>query len=205
LLAAVLFPIVKLIAHCTAARGTPMNALLVTSYLIMVPVPKGAIEPTNPFVNAKVGDWVEYRIAVGLKPGEGQITDIPQMKIRTVVTVRTDKEVTLEVQMSGEVDAKKEQDKQIIDLTKPYDPLSFLDVGNKGKGKTQRIDDGREKINVGGKTYDCTWMTVKSGDPGIEEVKVWFCKDVPLTGMLRLEGKSSGIAIAIEMIGSGRK
>lgn len=118
-----------------------MNALLITSYLIMVPVPKTMGEPTNPFVNAKVGDWVEYRIVAGLKPGEGQIPDFPDMKMRTVVTAMTDKQATVEVQMVGEGGGKMENDKQIIDLTKPYDPISFLDVGNKKNGQEQ--EDGR--------------------------------------------------------------
>lgn len=180
-----------------------MNALLLTSYLIMVPTPKATTEQSNPFVNAKVGDWVEYRVVVGLKPGEGQLPELPAMKVRTVITSKTDKEATLEVQTAGEGMVEKE--KQIIDLTKPYDPISFLDVGSKAKGKTEKKEEGREKLTIGGKTYECTWMTVKSGDPGIEEAKVWFSKDVPLTGMLRIEAKSAGIAIAIEMTGSGRK
>jgi hypothetical protein len=182
-----------------------MNALLITSYLIMVPVPKTMGEPTNPFVNAKVGDWVEYRVVVGLKPGEGQIPDFPDMKLRTVVTAMTDREATLEVENTAEGGGKKDNPKQVIDLTKPYDRITFLDVGNQNKGKSKKKDEGREKLAVGAKTYDCTWMTVEPADVGMQDVKVWFSKDVPLTGLLRLEAKAGGIAIAIEMTGSGRK
>ncbi len=167
-------------------------------------------EPVNPFAKAKVGDWVEYRMIIGGLPGGngGVPANLPEMKARIVVTAMTEKEATLEFQVVvGGVGggAVNNNQKMVIDLTKPFDPVSFLDVGNKGKAKSERKAEGREKITIGDKKYECAWITVKSGDPGLEDVKIWHSKDVPLVGLVRLEGKSAGLIVTMELTGSGRK
>jgi hypothetical protein len=129
------------------------------------------------------------------------------MRIRMVVTAVSEKEATLEVQtLMGAINQKEQAEKQVIDLTKPYDQATILDYGNKGK-KSQKLEEGKEKITLGGKSYDCNWITAKAGDGTMDVAKMWFAKDVPLTGLLKMEMKSDAIKIVItvELTGTGRK
>jgi hypothetical protein len=104
------------------------------------------------------------------------------------ITEKTDKEVTVSTvtKMLG-----KEQPAQTtkIDLTKEFNPAN---AGGKG-GKVEKLKDGTEKVKVGDKEYDCTWVTYKVAPPagapagfsGETELKVWLCKDVP--GMVKMQ------------------
>ena len=94
-----------------------------------------------------------------------------------------------------------------IDLTKPFDPFAAA-MQQKKKGNFEKTGDGKEKIVVGGKTYDCNWMSGKvvadaGGKKFESEIKVWLSKSVPLSGMVKMEMKSSFANVQMEIVESG--
>ncbi len=165
-----------------------------------------AAEDENPFKKAKVGDYTEYKLttaAMGVN-FEG--------KTKMTLIAKDDKEATVEItgkimNMGMEVDLPPR--KQKIDLTKPYDPTSSANLPKGGDVKIEK-GDGTEKIMAGGKQYECSRIkatsTFKIGDMNIEsDVKVWSSKDVPLSGMVKMEMTSKFANVTMELTGSGSK
>ena len=60
---------------------------------------------------------------------------------------------------------------------------------------TEKVEDGKETLTLGDKKYDCTWAKTKvktkvQGNEAEILVKVWYCKDVPAGGVVKMETKS---------------
>jgi hypothetical protein len=149
--------------------------------LIVAPFAATAADVENPYRNAKVGDTLTYKMAIKSAVGnfDGSMTQ--------TITEKSDKEATVKVvtKMLGKEQPAKEQK---IDLTKDYDPTASATQG----AKAEKLKDGKEKVKIGDKEYDCTWITYKvdpganvpKGFGGESELKVWLCKDVP--GMVKM-------------------
>ena len=156
----------------------------------------------NPFRNAKVGDFVAYKMTTKVmdKAIEGTM--------RQSVSEKNDKELTLKMVVSVMGMTFPAPDTK-IDLTKPYDPTALAMQGNP-KGKFEKTGDGKEKIKVGDKTYDCEWIkgkvTADTGAIKIEsEVKLWTSKAVPLTGLVKMEMKSNVADVTMTLTKSGNE
>ena len=129
-------------------------------------------------------------------------------EIKMTVSAKTDKEATLKttvVFMGMELPGGDQK----IDLTKPYDPTKPMDPKSKD-AKVEKLDEGKEKIKIGTKEYDCTWMKVKTvskvgGKENTSEVKVWTSKAVPLGGIVKMEMKSDSTNLSLELKESGSK
>lgn len=142
----------------------------------------------NPYKKAKVGDWVEYKMAN--KVG-GFAVDTTQKK--TVVKV-SDTEVTLELETNG---AKIPI---TIKLDQKYDPTAAMK-----DAKVTKTGEGAEKLDAAGKSVDTKWtstevvtnnMTIKS--------KVWMSTDVPLDGIVKMESDMGGNGkMLMELTGYG--
>lgn len=166
-----------------------------------VPIASAADEE-NPFKKTKVGDWVEYKtIGTGF-----------ESKTKMTVIAKDDKEVTYEIAGTF-TSAGKEMtaplQKQTIDLTKSYDAFASANAAAKGV-KFENLGDGKEKLKIGEKEYDTKWTKIKTtttvGDVTVvSEFKYWFCKDVPLSGLVRMDTTTSGISTKMELTGSGSK
>jgi hypothetical protein len=153
----------------------------------------------NPYKNAKVGDWIEYKTTVTL--GEVKVPGTMKM----VVADKNEKEVTLKTVLTAagmEVPAPDMK----VDLTKPYDPLATANLPNGTDAKVEKLGEGKEKIKVGGKEHDAEWtkMKVTGKAQGIDmtgDVKVWTSKMVPLGGMVKMDmvGKAIGMDFKMEM------
>jgi hypothetical protein len=183
-----------------------MKRLLPASLLLGLAATAPAQDTENPFKKAKVGDWAEYKMTASFA---GQNLD---GKTKVTVTAKTDKEATLTTTATLKGMEVPPQESK-IDLTKPYDPLTSV-VPKDAEIKVEKVADGKEKIKVGGKDYDCTWMKLKfsgkaSGQPFEGEAKVWTAKDVPLGGTVKMEAtqKAMGLEIkmAMELLGTGGK
>lgn len=175
--------------------------------LIALAAPLGvrAQEPTaieNPYKNAKVGDYATYTMT--MKVGGNDLTGT----ITNKVTAKTEKEATLVTSgtMAGQNIPPQTQK---IDLTKAFDPSKAGLGGAAGKNADAKVETtgtGKEKVTVGGKSYDTTWTTMKVktktpvGDVDAD-VKAWIGKDVPL-GLVRMEmtTKVAGMEIKMEMV-----
>jgi RNA polymerase sigma factor (sigma-70 family) len=134
----------------------------------------------NPYRTAKVGDFAVYKWTTKFGFGGKEKESTQKM----TVTARDEKSVKLK--MSSSTSAESER---TIDLTKPYDILSPF----KKEGKFEKTGEGTEKIKVAGKEYNANWisgkhcLTTPSGKEFNLEIKVWFSKDAPLDGLLRMK------------------
>lgn len=133
---------------------------------------KKPADDDNPYKDVKVGDFATYKVS--LKAGQLAMTGTTTQ----TVTARTDKEVTVELtaNVSG---TDIPPVKQVIDLTKPYDPTKVAGGLPPGTEATaEKLKDGKEKIKVGGKEYDATWTAYKvkastGGQKFDADVKMW--------------------------------
>jgi hypothetical protein len=186
-----------------------MRTVLATSLLIaFVGVAKGA-DGDNPFKNAKVGDWVEYKMTGQNIEGKTKMT----------ITAKDDKEVSYEVTgsfsfMGKEMTAPVQTLK--VDLTKPYDQIAAANVDNLKKTadfKIEKDGEGKEKLKVGDKEYDTNWIKYKSSTTTnnftvTSDYKMWYSKDVPVSGLVRMDTSvTAGVTITtkLELTGYGRK
>jgi hypothetical protein len=179
-----------------------MRLILAAALLVcFVPAVQGA-DDENPFRKSKVGDWVEYKMTG------------PNMEGKTKMTIvaKDDKELTYEVagsfsymgnQMVAPIQTLK------IDLTKSYDPVVAADV--KANGITvEKEGEGKEKVKIGDKEYDTKWTKTKAtstvgGVTVVTNTKVWISKDIPLSGLVRMESTVAAITTKLDLIGSGSK
>jgi hypothetical protein len=155
----------------------------------------------NPFRKAKVGDYVTYKMTTKImdKAIDGTMKQLVTAKSDSEATIKTTATV-----LGMEASAQEEK----IDLTKPYDPAKAALSGNE-KGKFEKTGEGKEKIKLGDKTYDCTYLKgkVAAEAAGIKidsEVKMWFSSAVPLGGLVKMEMKSNFANLTMEFSGSGQ-
>ncbi|HZZ77665.1 MAG TPA: hypothetical protein VFE62_04045 [Gemmataceae bacterium] len=153
----------------------------------------------NPYKNAKVGDYVSYRMSTSAGGKEFNID------IKQIVTAKDDKEVSLKTTTSFNGKELPGQTTK-VDLTKPFDPASSVLQGK--KGTFEKKDEGKEKVKVGDKAYDCTWISGKvvaefKGNKLESDVKFWVSKSVPLSGLVKMEMKSDFANVRMELTGSG--
>ena len=156
----------------------------------------------NPLKNAKVGDWASYKMT---NEAGGKTID---MKVKMTVTAKDDKEAKLQSAVTlGDKEFPGQETK--IDLTKPYDPASTANIPKEADAKVKMLDEGKETITVGKTKYECKWVTMKvtakvQNTDFESEVKVWMSKDAPLTGMVKMEMKSSVTNVTMMLDESGK-
>lgn len=161
-----------------------------------------AADEENPFKKAKEGDWVSYKmntLTMGMNI---------DCELKMTITAKSDKEA---VQKTTVLENGKELSggDLKIDLTKPFDPSKPMDPKSKD-AKVDKLDEGKEKVKIGTKEYDCTWVKVKSvnkigGKDNTSEIKVWTSKTAPLGGIVKMEMKSEITNLTLELKDSGSK
>jgi hypothetical protein len=187
-----------------------MRSLLTSALMVCLVSALQAADDENPLKKSKVGDWVEYKTTTEIMSQSIEGT------MKMTITAKTEKEATLEVKTIISVMGNEREmpaQKQKIDLTKPYDFSKLNSMGKLPKGgdaKVEKVGDGKEKITIGGKSYETNWTKMKTsnklGDNTIEtETKVWMSKDAPLSGMVKMEMKSSFFNMTMQLSGSGSK
>src|SRR5436190_1336273 len=108
----------------------------------LLPLARAEEKPAdNPFKDAKVGDWIEYKTVTTLN--EAKLDG----KVKMTVTARTEKEVTVKsVIFSQGLEMAGPETK--VDLTKPYDPLSTSTLPKGTDVKVEKVAEGKEKVKV---------------------------------------------------------
>lgn len=180
-----------------------MKRLTLIALVVCLAPAVRAQEVENPYKKAKVGDWVEYKMTAA-----GQ-----EVKTKMEVTAKSDKEVT--VKTTATIGGRELPGQEMkIDLTKPYDPATPPNLPKEIEAKIEKVKDGKEKIKVGGKEYETTFQQLKvtakvMGNEIASDTTIWRSKDVPLDGMVKMEGttKIMGMEIksVMELVGSGSK
>ncbi len=176
----------------------PRNVALVLAFCV-IPLAARAEDKENPYKSAKKGDWVSYKTT-------GKFGDFKsEGTTKQTVTEKDEKFVTIKVatnSMGRDLPATEMK----IDLTKPFNPSSS--AFPRGGAKIEKLDSGKETIEVGGKKYECEWVkskvTVEANGMKIEsESKVWMSKSAPLSGMVRMETKLPQGSMTMELTDSG--
>ena len=161
-----------------------------------------AADDENPWKTAKVGDWVDYKTTGTGFSGKTKMT----------ITAKDDKEVVYEVTGSFTVNGMEmtaPTQTLKIDLTKDYDAVAAANVANKDV-KLEKVGEGKAKLKIGDKEYDTKWTQTKAtatfnGIATVSEYKMWFCKDVPLGGLVKMETTVGSISSTLELVASGKK
>lgn len=163
----------------------------------------GGDKNDNPFKKAKVGDYLAYKMKTSVMGNNIEAT------MKQTVTAVSEKEAsfkTVAVVNGMNFPAGPETK---IDLTKPYDPTAAA-LQKNPNGKFEKSGEGKEKIKIGEKTYECNWLSGKlvAEAKGIKinsDVKVWFTKSVPMSGMVKMEMKSDLANVTMELTDSGNE
>lgn len=158
-----------------------------------------AADDDNPYKRSKVGDWIEYKMGGG---GTSKVT----------ITAKDDAEATYEVAttyVSGRQKTEAPVKTFKIDLSKPFDQNSAANL--KGDNIVyEKFDEGTEKLILGEKEYQTMWKKVRANISGNGitirlDLKMWFAKDVPLSGLVKMETTSSGSTTTLELTRTGGK
>jgi hypothetical protein len=170
---------------------------------LLLPVLIWAVD--NPLKNAKVGEWIEFVMnteTMGTKM---------DMKMKQTVVAKDAVSVTLRTVSTMMGKEMPPQDSKIL-FDQPYEPYKagFQDA------VVTPLGEGNETITVGGKAYSCHWVKVKvvATKPQAVEAttKVWTCKDVPVSGMVKMETESNmkigdkmmATKMTMELTGAGK-
>jgi hypothetical protein len=162
--------------------------------LACVPVIARADEKENPYKSAKKGDWVSYKMSTKFGDFKSEGT------MKQLVTNKDDKSVTVKISMhlmGADLPAHEQK----------IDPNAAAALGG-GKAKVEKLDSGKETVEIGGKKYECDWvknkLTVDANGMKIEtETKVWTSKSVPLGGLVKMESKLPQGSTSLELVETG--
>jgi hypothetical protein len=177
-----------------------MKRLLIAAafFISFVPLARAA-EEENPFKKANVGDWVEYKLATSA----ANINVTGQLKI--TVTAKTDTKASIKT--SAKINGQEVATQAVeVDLSKPLDPTAIS--GIPGGAQVKLDGNGKAELTLAGKKYECATTKFKFNAPvggqDVEsDVTVWMNKDIPLTGMAKMELKSKNGDMVLEFAGSG--
>lgn len=160
-------------------------------------------EEENPYKKAKVGDWVEYKVANKM----GGIS--MDMEMKHTVVKKTDAEITIEY--TSKVAGQEIKNSITHKLDVKYDPLK-ASLGDKGDAEMKQLDKGEETLTVGGKTLKTTWMTYEAttksaGGAMTMKGKSWVSPEIPLGGVVKSEtdlGAMGKQSMELKDFGSGK-
>lgn len=156
------------------------------------------------YKNAKVGDWISFKVTGSPSPVE----------TKQSVIVRTEQYVIIKIEQKvGGRDGPPSEYAARIDedtaMTARMNRNPDYLVATKKKGS------GKETLTIGDRTYDCVWQETESTalmrNPTTGEVtvsvsvsKTWHCPDVPLGGVVRSETETNGRKVVTEITGFGK-
>jgi hypothetical protein len=194
---------VLILTFGTIAWSQSMRSILIATVVVLVvPSLRASEKVENPFKKTKVGDWVEYKMTSPTIEGKTKMT----------VVAKDDKELTYEVSSTLSFMGKETQapvQKIKVDLTKNYDPDVIANLKSKDT-KIEKVGEGKEKVKVGDKEFDTKWTKLKTSTTVNRitingEYKMWYSKDVPMSGMVKMETTTSNVTTTVELIGWGSK
>jgi hypothetical protein len=181
----------------------PFRALAVVA-LALCPLSVGAADLENPYKRAKLGDYATYAAVAQSPLGESKtnrsviITAVGERQVSVKIVIERDGKGTPPTQVE-----------QKIDITKPFNPGTAEDVNF----VWERLKEGKGKLTVGNKEYECTWITYKPVVPRDSSLKpegertIWISKDLPfiVKDTLKMRVGTDDISESMQLIGIGHK
>ena len=183
----------------TFHRESPMRMRILAGLVALiglVPTLSADDKVEMPLKNAKLGEWVEYKLTA---------QGVPQpIAIRQTVTDRTETDLTVKIETSmGGV--KQPTKTKVLPLSKPYDPLKMLqDEAGPFRGEVKMGKTGSEVLKLNGREFKTTWSEAEMsgevlGKKIVTKLKVWQTKDVALSGMVKMDLKTDNMGATSEM------
>lgn len=172
-----------LLAACGGGGSAPAAKAPAKKAAKKAPAKKKAAKKSgNPWADAKVGDWAEYKMS------QGPMT----MEQKWTVTKVTPEEVTYEIAttMMGNTTTIT----QTVKLNEPGEATGLP----KDIPPGVKPEMGTDTVTVNGKTLECRTVAV---DAAGKKVKTWISDEVPLSGMVKneMDGK-----VMMELVDFGR-
>lgn len=166
-----------------------------------------AMASDNPYKTAKVGEWIEFAMTTSV------MSQNMQMKTKQTVIARDATSVTIKTEtwMGGQQLPSSEQK---ILLDKPFEP--YNQDAKLTDAVVTPMGTGNETLTVGGKAYACQWAKVHivatKPMPMDSITKVWSCKDVPMSGVVKMQtdttmkmgDKDMATKMTMELTGFGK-
>jgi hypothetical protein len=180
-----------------------MRCVLALGFLACFFVPNAiGADTDNPFHKAKVGDWAEYRMTAPNCEGKTKMT----------IVTASDKEVVYQVEATFTAFGQEQTapvQKITVDLSQPYDAISAANMKQMGV-TMEKVAEGTEKLKIGDKELDTHWTKSKytstaGGVTVVSEYKMWFCKDVSVSGLVRMDSTVGTIVTRVELTAWGSK
>lgn len=156
----------------------------------------------TPLSRSKVGDWIDYKMALVTLKGPADIA------LGITVRRRTEEEAVLDI--SRTIGDKTEHKEERIDVSRRNSLLdSILDDPATTIVEQEK---GEEKIQVGERSLECTWqiynittVTTMRLRPQIKgTLKIWRSEALPIDGTAKIDlAYSIGIKMNMELAGFG--
>lgn len=153
-------------------------------------------EIENPYANAKVGDWVKYKMTSTTAAGK----DITMLR---TVTAKDAENVSFksETLLDGNV-VQTEEEK--VSLKDKFDPTAKM----RKQGGTVKLEkEDKETIEVKGKKVECRTFnySIDLKEKGVAgTTKAWFHKDIPM-GLCKADTDLGKMKVTMELLDYGSK
>ena len=153
--------------------------------------------------NPLVGDWVTLKIT-GKAGGTVIFKQTLIAKDDTTATIKN--EPTVKSDFSGAEKVLPVQEIKVL-LSQLRDPTKL--AAKLEKGKIEKIQGGKEALDVKGSKIACDWMefkiTFEAGGKSYESnSKIWTSPQIPLEGLVKLVSETSGRLSSMELLDYGR-
>jgi hypothetical protein len=179
-----------------------MRFILIAAHMVLMASVVSGADDENPFRKAKVGDWTEYKMTGPNVSGSTKMTIVGKDEKEVAYEI-TSKFAAFGQETVGPVQKIK------VDLTKSYDPVVAANL-SQNNTKIEKVGEGNEKLKVAGKEIETKWTKMKTTTTVndmqiVSEYTMWISKDVPVSGLVKMETSTMGTATKLELVGSGNK
>ncbi len=166
-------------------------AMCFLAVTLFVPVMAGSTQ--HPLRSTKGGTWLEYSVRSADSPAAVKAAEgfsrwwTADNAANDFVSVRFESFVMGQRRRGGS---------HVFRFDRPFEPT----LKDADGVKIKILSEGNETLSINGKQYNCKWQ-VRQIDLALDEQtvtpeykgksKVWFCADVPLGGMVKMENDIS--------------
>lgn len=145
--------------------------------------------------NPQYAGWSKFKPGTSVKYSQATVAMGQNTEGEIVMTLIaiTPEKATIETKMSMVMEGKKvDMPAQKLDIAAKVPKSQAKDTGEPDGSAKAETKQGAEKIEVGGKTYDCKWTEVTSDQNKMHMIaKTWLSDEVP-GKMVKMEATTTG-------------